>query len=176
MAQLDIPTEHRTLTDPAAIGAYLGSISIGFAQWPARPGVPETASSEAILAAYAPEIRTLSAEGGYVTADVIDIHPTTPHLDAMLAKFDREHWHDEDEVRFTIAGRGIFYINPQNNRPIVAVTVTPGDLLVVPKGTLHWFSLGPERRIRTIRLFQDPTGWTPHYTDAAATATAPLPA
>jgi 1,2-dihydroxy-3-keto-5-methylthiopentene dioxygenase len=173
MAQLDILTEHRTLTDPAAIGAYLAGINIGFAQWTPREGVSETASPDEILAAYAPEIRALSEQGGYVTADVIDIHPTTPNIEALLAKFDKEHWHDEDEVRFTIAGRGMFYIHPQTG-PVVKVTVTPGDLLVVPKGTLHWFTLGPERRIRTIRLFQDPTGWTPHYTGAGTEAQAAL--
>ena len=175
MAVLHLPDTQRTLTDPDAIAAHLGGINIGFAQWAPRPGVPDTASSAEILAAYAPEIRALSEQGGYVTADVIDIHPTTPNLDVMLAKFDKEHWHDEDEVRFTIAGRGIFHIRPEQG-PVAAVTVTPGDLLVVPKGTLHWFTLGPERRIRTIRLFQDPTGWTPHYTGSLTEARYPVPA
>jgi 1,2-dihydroxy-3-keto-5-methylthiopentene dioxygenase len=170
MALLEIPAEQRTLADPAAITAYLAGIQIGFAQWPprtpARTDVSEHASSAEILAAYAAEIEVLSQQGGYVTADVIDIHPETPNLADMLARFDREHWHDADEVRFTLAGRGMFHINPRTG-PVVVVTVTPGDLLVVPKGTWHWFTLGPERRIRTIRLFQDNTGWTPHYTGDA---------
>ena len=33
----------------------------------------------------------------------------------------------------------------------------------VPAGTQHWFDLCKERSIRAIRLFQDMTGWTPHY-------------
>jgi 1,2-dihydroxy-3-keto-5-methylthiopentene dioxygenase len=33
----------------------------------------------------------------------------------------------------------------------------------VPLGTRHWFDLCNDRRIRAIRLFQDTTGWTPHY-------------
>ena len=36
----------------------------------------------------------------------------------------------------------------------------------VPRGTLHWFNLCADRRIRAIRLFQDKGGWTPHYTDS----------
>ena len=36
----------------------------------------------------------------------------------------------------------------------------------MPRGTHHWFDLCAERRIRAIRLFQDPSGWTPHYTDS----------
>ena len=83
----------------------------------------------------------------------------------MLAKFDREHWHDEDEVRFVIHGRGLFHIHPRQN-PVVAIEVEAGDLIRVPRGTHHWFNLCGEREIRAIRLFQDPAGWTPQYTDS----------
>ena len=40
--------------------------------------------------------------GGYGTADVIDVSPETSNLEVMLAKFNRVHGHDEDEVRFII--------------------------------------------------------------------------
>jgi 1,2-dihydroxy-3-keto-5-methylthiopentene dioxygenase len=121
-----------------------------------------------VLAAYASQIATLKAQGGYVTADVIDITPATPNLDAMLAKFSREHWHDEDEVRFVVAGRGIFHIHAGG--AVFGIEVVSGDLLRVPRGTHHWFDLCSERRIRAIRLFQDPSGWTPHYTDTGVDA------
>ena len=39
------------------------------------------------------------------------------------------------------------------------VEVGAGDLIRVPRGTWHWFDLCAERRIRAIRLFQDPAGW-----------------
>jgi 1,2-dihydroxy-3-keto-5-methylthiopentene dioxygenase len=100
-----------------------------------------------------------------VTADVIDVTAATPGLDAMLAKFSREHWHDEDEVRFIIQGRGIFHIHPRAG-PVAAIEVESGDLIRVPRGTWHWFDLCADRRIRAIRLFQDPTGWTPRYTES----------
>ena len=29
-----------------------------------------------------------------------------------------------------------------------------------------WFNLCADRRIRTIRLFQDAAGWTPHYSES----------
>ncbi|PYX50947.1 MAG: hypothetical protein DMG76_33390 [Acidobacteria bacterium] len=50
----------------------------------------------------------LKRRGGYVTAGAIDVSPETPNLEVMLAKFNREHWHDEDEVRFIIHGPGLF--------------------------------------------------------------------
>ena len=122
---------------------------------------------EEILDAYALEIERLKSRGGYVTADVIDVNPQTPGLEEMLAKFNREHRHDEDEVRFIIRGRGVFHIHPAEG-PLTGIEVEPGDLLTVPRGTLHWFDLCADREIRAIRLFQDKAGWTPHYTNSGA--------
>jgi 1,2-dihydroxy-3-keto-5-methylthiopentene dioxygenase len=163
MATVHIPSEKRTLTQKTEICAYLGGLGITYEQWQPAHQIPEGASSEEVLAAYAPEIERLKAEGGYVTADVIDVMPTTPGLDAMLNRFNSEHWHDEDEVRFIIEGRGLFHIHPREAN-VVSITVEAGDLLRVPRGTWHWFDLCQERRIRAIRLFQDTSGWTPHYT------------
>jgi 1,2-dihydroxy-3-keto-5-methylthiopentene dioxygenase len=41
-------------------------------------------------------------------------------------------------------------------------------LIRVPRGTWHWFDLCGDRDIRAIRLFQDKSGWTPHYTESGA--------
>jgi len=49
---------------------------------------------------------------------------------------------------------------------VLAIEVEAGDLIRVPRGTLHWFNLCGDRRIRAIRLFQDTAGWTPNYTES----------
>jgi 1,2-dihydroxy-3-keto-5-methylthiopentene dioxygenase len=163
MATVRIADENRSLMEPEAVREYLGSIGIDYERWePTHPVAPD-APAEEILAAYSTEIQKLKEQGGYVTADVIDVNPQTPGLEAMLNKFNSEHWHDEDEVRFIIQGRGVFHIHPRQG-PVVAIEVGAGDLLRVPRGTWHWFDLCPDRRIRAIRLFQNPAGWTPHYT------------
>ena len=163
MAVVRVPQENRTLTDPGEITRYLARIGIDYERWEPNTQVAPQAFAEEILSAYAPQIEQLKARGGYVSADVIDVHPQTPGLDAMLAKFNIEHWHDEDEVRYIIAGRGLFHIHPQEG-PVVAIEVEAGDLTRLPRGTWHWFELCADRRIRAIRLFQNPSGWTPHYT------------
>jgi 1,2-dihydroxy-3-keto-5-methylthiopentene dioxygenase len=163
MATLKIPTKNRTLTDVAEIANYLSAIGIRYEQWAPEQPLAVEADTETVLAAYATESDALKAEGGYVTADVINITPDTPNLEAMLNKFNQEHWHDEDEVRFILEGHGLFHINPETS-PVVAIEVEAGDLLCVPQGTRHWFDLCRDRRVRAIRLFQDPAGWTPHYT------------
>jgi 1,2-dihydroxy-3-keto-5-methylthiopentene dioxygenase len=165
MARLKIHDEGRTLDDREAVTRYLAEAGIDYERWTPSRSVADDAPPAEILAAYAAEIEKLKARGGYVTADVIDVLPTTPGLDAMLAKFSREHWHDEDEVRFIVKGSGLFHIRPRRG-PVFALEVEAGDLIRVPRGTWHWFDLCGDRRIRAIRLFQDPAGWTPRYTDS----------
>jgi 1,2-dihydroxy-3-keto-5-methylthiopentene dioxygenase len=165
MATIRIPELGRTLADPESVTEHLATLGIEYERWePAHPVAPD-APAEEILAAYGEEIGRLKARGGYVTADVIDVKPQTPGLEAMLAKFSREHWHDEDEVRFIIRGRGVFHIHPPQG-PVIALEVQAGDLIRVPRGTWHWFDLCAEREIRAIRLFQDAAGWTPRYTES----------
>jgi 1,2-dihydroxy-3-keto-5-methylthiopentene dioxygenase len=162
MAVVRIPEEDRTITGEAAVSAYLSTRGIDYERT-SGVEIPAGASAEAVLAAHKTKIDELKAKGGYVTADVIDVFPHTPNLDAMLNKFNSEHWHDEDEVRFIVEGRGLFHVHPPAG-PVFAIEVEAGDLIRVPKGTHHWFDLCGDRRIRAIRLFQDPSGWTPHYT------------
>jgi 1,2-dihydroxy-3-keto-5-methylthiopentene dioxygenase len=165
MALVTILAEDRTLRTTEEITAGLAEHGIDYERWqPAHP-VRDDAPPEEILAAYANEIEQLKKRGGYVTADVIDVNPQTPGLDDMLAKFTREHWHDEDEVRFIIAGHGLFHIHSKTGH-VLAIEVSAGDLIRVPRGTFHWFNLCADRRIRAIRLFQDTAGWTPHYTES----------
>ncbi len=165
MAVVRIPDENRSLHGQSDVRDYLAGIGIEYERWETVAGMGADASSEEILRAYDEQIAELKSRGGYVTADVIDVKPDTPGLDTMLAKFNIEHRHDEDEVRYIIEGRGLFHIHPAKG-PVVAIEVEAGDLIRVPKGTLHWFDLCGDRRIRAIRLFQDVTGWTPHYTNS----------
>jgi len=169
MALVRIPDQGRTITDEDEVRRTLAAVGIDYERWRPAHELPEGASAEAVLAAYKAEIDRLKKAGGYVTADVIDVSPATPNLDAMLAKFRREHWHDEDEVRFILRGRGVFHIHPPEG-PVMAIEVVPGDLIRVPRGTHHWFDLCSERDIRAIRLFQDASGWTPRYTDSGLDA------
>lgn len=165
MATVRIPEHDRTIQGAERVREFLATQGIEYERAEPQAPLPPTSTPADVLAAYKLKIEEMNARGGYVTADVIDVHPTTPNLDVMLAKFRTEHWHDEDEVRFIVEGRGLFHIRPVNG-PVFAIEVEAGDLIRVPKGTQHWFDLCVDRRIRAIRLFQDPSGWTPHYTNS----------
>jgi 1,2-dihydroxy-3-keto-5-methylthiopentene dioxygenase len=174
MATIRIPDLNQSLTDKETIRTFLAPFGIQYDRWPVAGRVGATATSDEILRAYDPEIRELNARGGYVTADVIDVTPDVPNLQAMLDRFNKEHTHAEDEVRFIVKGRGIFFIHPPSH-PVFSVEVEEGDLINVPAGTKHWFDLCKDRTIRAIRLFREKAGWTPNYTaDPIAAGYEPL--
>jgi len=162
MAHLTIPERSQSLHDPREIAAFLSPFGIQYEQWATDAVVPEHPTNEQILAAYAKQIEALKNKGGYVTADVIDVTPDVPDLQAMLDRFNKEHMHAEDEVRFIVKGNGVFHIHP-TGAPVFAIHVTAGDLINVPAGTQHWFDLCEDRTIRAIRLFKEVAGWTPQY-------------
>lgn len=162
MATITVAEDNRKIEDPTEIKAFLEPFGIWHECWEVAGRIDADATNEQILDAYAPEIERLKQQGGYVTADVINVTAETPGLDAMLAKFDKEHTHSEDEVRFTVEGRGVFWIHPPGGS-VFSIEVESGDLINVPAGTKHWFHLCDDRTIRCIRLFEDPSGWTPEY-------------
>lgn len=164
MARIRIQDENREITDVGEINTFLKPFGIWYEKWDVEGRLGPEATNEEILSTYAPEIERLKKAGNFVTADVINVSPATPGLDGMLAKFSKEHTHSEDEVRFTVKGSGVFHIHPDNG-PVFAIQVESGDLINVPMGTKHWFDLCNDRTIRCIRLFQDTSGWAPHYVD-----------
>ena len=99
---------------------------------------------------------------GYVAQDVVEITPQTPNLGTLLAKFDKEHLHTDDEVRFVLAGSGIFDIRSTDDR-WMRVEVYSGDFISVPKERYHRFFCKEDHFIRCVRLFKDNSGWTPLY-------------
>ncbi|MGB0073226.1 MAG: cupin domain-containing protein [Terracidiphilus sp.] len=163
MAALRFPETDEKIENEQEIRAELGAVGIDYERW-SLDRVPADCSADDVLRAYATEIDEMKRRGGYVMADVIDVKPETPGLETMLAKFDKEHTHSEDEVRFILAGWGIFFLHL--GEKVYSVEVGPGDMLRVPRGTTHWFTLCEDRRIRAIRWFQQTEGWTPRYTDS----------
>jgi 1,2-dihydroxy-3-keto-5-methylthiopentene dioxygenase len=128
----------------------------------ANPRQEGETAQDHVLRVFADEVARVSAQRGYRTADVVALTPDMPNLNDLLAKFDKEHFHTEDEVRFVVSGRGVFSIRGQD-REFYDVEVHPGDLLAVPEGTHHTFDLCDDRNIQCIRLFTDTTGWVAHY-------------
>ena len=148
--------------DQSAMARELARIGVDFEQWeatgPVKPGDP----SEVVMAAYRADIDRLVAERGFRTVDVASIAPDNANREEMRRKFLDEHFHKEDEVRFFVAGSGLFTLHVDDR--VYEVLCEAGDLISVPDSTKHWFDMGPEPSFVAIRFFKEPEGWVGHFT------------
>jgi 1,2-dihydroxy-3-keto-5-methylthiopentene dioxygenase len=155
-------TPQLSTSDQGEIARELAKIGVGFEQWqaaqPVKPGDPP----EAIMAAYRGDIDRLVGERGFKTVDVVSIAPDNPQRETMRSKFLDEHYHKEDEVRFFVAGSGLFTLHVEPK--VYEIKCEQGDLISVPDSTLHWFDMGPEPSFVAIRFFTEPDGWVGHFT------------
>lgn len=165
LGPLGVTLEHRPTGDDPAIRALLEAESLTD---------PQKAE---VLAALDHHFEALKATRGYQTRDLIVLQPLTPGLDGMLSRFDKAHTHSEDEVRYIVAGEGVFgFVRLDGSQ--VELTVQPDDFIGVPTGTEHWFRLTGVRAIKAVRYFTSTEGWTPDYTGTPVrfATSAPAPA
>lgn len=173
MACMILPSNARVY-DAAAIRERLAGLGIALQEWPVPQQAPLTVlldqqsldieEREAVLAAVAHRLEELRRAHGYSTCDMIVMHEHIPALAEMLARFEKIHYHTDDEVRYILAGRGYFgFVDAAGEQFMLEVTA--GDYINVPAGTEHWFTLGDSARIKAVRYFIDASGWTPVYTD-----------
>lgn len=148
--------------DGAEMTHHLKEIGVRFERWTAAQPVAAGAAQDVVLAAYRKPVDQLMSECGYKTADVLSLTKDHPDKVALRQKFLSEHTHDEDEVRFFVDGRGLFYLHVAGK--VYGVLCEKGDLISVPANTTHWFDMGAEPHLACIRLFTDPAGWVAKFT------------
>ena len=156
-------------TDEAErIESALAPYGVHLEHWSASRPLPETATQEQVLDAHREDVERICKVGKYRLVDVVRLQSddTDPEwqkkADAARTKFLNEHTHDEDEVRFFVAGRGCFYLHLDDR--VYAVICEAGDLLSVPTGTRHWFDMGTRPEFCAIRFFEREDGWVGTFT------------
>jgi len=166
MAILSIPEKNLKITDLVEIRKFFTSRGIFFDQWHCDVEFEDTATQQEILSAYSKDLDPFMQNGGYFTADVISINSLTENYEAIRNKFLAEHTHTEDEIRFFVDGKGLFWFNLEKE-PVFNLLCERGDLISVPEGTKHWFDAGESNPfVKAIRIFIDMSGWVPHYTES----------
>ena len=116
---------------------------------------------------YQADLDRINKEWKYSAQDIVELQPATPNLETICAKFDKEHIHTDDEVRFVLEGEGYFDIRSKDDR-WMHVLVEKGDFILVPADRNHLFYLTDKKQIRCVRLFKDNPSWTPIYREPAA--------
>jgi methylthioribulose-1-phosphate dehydratase len=97
MARVSVPSQGRTIEATRAVAAFLAAAGIEHERWRVdRPGV-QAAAGEDVLRAFASEVDALKGPAVLHGGRRRRHPPADAGLEAMLERFAREHWHDEDE-------------------------------------------------------------------------------
>ncbi|MFM9135556.1 MAG: 1,2-dihydroxy-3-keto-5-methylthiopentene dioxygenase [bacterium] len=154
-------------SDRDVIADTLAPLGVVYEHVPAAPPQVPAPTQDEVLEAHGPLVDRLVAEHGYRLVDVVQLHPVDSdewraNAAAARAKFLNEHTHDEEEIRYFVAGSGVFYLHMRDR--VHAMLCTAGDLLSVPALTTHWFDMGDAPDFIAVRFFQDEDGWVGTFT------------
>ncbi|KAF2410860.1 1,2-dihydroxy-3-keto-5-methylthiopentene dioxygenase [Pseudomonas antarctica] len=150
-------TPNKVLTHADDIASTLAEHGVRFERWQPRP-LEKGASDAEMIGAYQPQIDAL----GYAAVEVLSVTGDHPQKAELRAQFLDERRYSEDQVRFFIAGQGLFSVHVGDY--VYAVRCEKNDLLVIPAGMPHWFDMGENPHVVALRLFNTAKGCVPELT------------
>jgi len=157
--------------DPAQITQRLAGYGVSFERWQASASLSAGADQEQVIAVYQEQVDRLMDQYHFKSVDVVSLGPDHPDKTALRNKFLSEHTHSDFEVRFFVAGSGLFYIHAEDK--VFGLLCEAGDLISVPANLPHWFDMGENPDFKCIRLFTTPEGWVAEFTGDAIAARFP---
>ncbi|KAI0462932.1 hypothetical protein LJB42_003736 [Komagataella kurtzmanii] len=109
------------------------------------------------------QVEKIARERDYKNRDFVvlsdETFPGGPDaLQEKLKVFYKEHLHEDEEIRFILDGEGYFDVRSQNDRWIRS-KLFKGDLLILPAGIYHRFTLSTKKYVKTMRLFKEEPKW-----------------
>mmetsp|Transcript_13987 Transcript_13987/g.20993 ORF Transcript_13987/g.20993 Transcript_13987/m.20993 type:complete len:229 (-) Transcript_13987:152-838(-) len=108
-----------------------------------------------------PKLAQIRDDRGYSYADIITVHPEKlPSYDDKVKAFFEEHIHDAEEIRYILGGSGFFDVRNKKDE-WVRVHIKAGDLMTLPEGIYHRFTVDEDDCIHAMRLFIGQPVWTP---------------
>lgn len=111
-------------------------------------------------------LEKIKKERGYNYWDVATVaRGMMDDYDAKIKHFFTEHLHADEEIRFVLEGGGYFDIRDYDEKWI-RFRIQKGDLIVLPPGMYHRFTLDTENYVKAVRLFIGLPCWTQHQRPA----------
>ena len=157
----DAPDQGRTLRDAGEIGRELAAIGVRFERWRAQAPLARRGAG-GCAGGLSGTDRPAGRRARLPQRGRGQPGPVPSRARALRAKFLAEHTHADDEVRFFVAGSGLFVLHAEGR--VYAALCEQDDLISVPAGIRHWFDMGSSPAFTCIRLFNDPAGWVARFT------------
>ncbi|KAL8787072.1 MAG: hypothetical protein Q9213_002414 [Squamulea squamosa] len=106
------------------------------------------------------QVEDLAKTRHYTNRDEITISPAAMGADYenKINMFYNEHMHEDEEIRYILQGTGYFDIRDAQDKWI-RIQVEEGDLLILPAGIYHRFTVDRDNYIKALRLFQNEPKW-----------------
>lgn len=108
------------------------------------------------------ELQKIRESRGYNHMDLLDLCPEkVENYEEKLRNFFTEHIHADEEIRYCLEGSGYFDVRDKEDRWI-RIWIKEGDLIVLPAGIYHRFTLDTGDYVKLMRLFVGEPVWTAH--------------
>ncbi|KAH9896097.1 1,2-dihydroxy-3-keto-5-methylthiopentene dioxygenase [Cubamyces lactineus] len=114
------------------------------------------------------KINAIAEERRYSSRDVVTANKDAfgPAFEEKMDMFFREHIHEDEEIRYLLEGSAFFDVREHTTDSWIRCHLEAGDMIILPAGIYHRFSLDEREHARTLRLFKDEPQWIAHYRGA----------